>query len=67
MGERKTEHRHVKYVNRKPHRIRKGKKPDDLPVQFPTKFESFINHKTARALGRNVPPRLRALADEAVA
>jgi putative ABC transport system substrate-binding protein len=47
-------------------KVLRGARPEDLPIEQPTKFELVINLRTAAAIGVSFPRSLIAFADKVV-
>jgi putative ABC transport system substrate-binding protein len=46
--------------------ILKGAKPGDMPVEQPSKFDTLVNLRTAKAINVTIPPSILLRADEVI-
>jgi ABC-type uncharacterized transport system substrate-binding protein len=48
------------------HKILRGAKPGELPVEQPVRFDLVINARTAQRLRLTIPPSVLVLADQVI-
>ena len=60
---RDPEHRSVRRIPAIVARILRGARPEDIPFEGPTRYQLFLNLKTASALGIAIPPDVMMAAD----